>query len=214
MRQPVIADSSTTLLANVKATLDTQQIQRLGQPFQPFEQSSSAILLETKSEEIQPSEVELILPRPRIQESTSVLLADVRPTLDTSQTHVVIPPPFQPPVKSSSEIIFEKEETVETTPVELHLHRQSSSHTLLANLEDTRVKNKETYVLGTGYQQEQQYGSSTIHADLNKPIELVFNVDEGNASTISQQYRRDYNTRMLTNTSGGIDNSSTLITGN
>lgn len=211
-KQPTIADSSTTLLANVKATLDTQHVQRLGQISQPFEQSSSVITLETHKEDIQPSEVELILPRPRVQESTSVVLADVRPTLDTSQTHIVIPPPSQPPVKSSSEITFE-EERFEATPVELHLHRQPSSHTLLANLEDTRINNKETYVLGTNYEIEQPYGSSVIHADLNQPLELVFNVDEGNNSAVSRQYRRDYNTRMLTNRTTGTDNSSTLITG-
>ena len=211
-KQPTIADSSTTLLANVKATLDTQHIQRLGQTSQPFEQSSSVITLETQKEDIQPSEVELILPRPRVQESTSVVLADVRPTLDTSQTHVVIPSPSQPPVKSSSEITFE-EERFEATPVELHLHRQPSSHTLLANLEDTRINSKETYVLGTNYEIEQPYGSSVIHADLNQPLELVFNVDEGNNSAVSRQYRRDYNTRMLTNRTTGTDNSSTLITG-
>ena len=209
LKQPTIADSSTTLLANVKATLDTQHAQRLGPPSQPIEQSSSAILIETQKENIQPSEVELILPRPRVQESTSVVLADVRPTLDTSQTHVVLPPPpSQPPVKSSSEIIFE-EERFEATPVELHLHRQPSSHTLLANLEDTRINSKETYVLGTTYETEQPYGSSMIHADLNQPLELVFNVDEGNTSAVSQQYRR-----MLTSrTTGAVDNSSTLITG-
>jgi len=83
MKQPTIADSSTTLLANVKATLDTQQIQRLGNLSQPFEHSSSAILFETKIKNIQPSEVELILPRPQIQESTSVLLVEIRPRLDT-----------------------------------------------------------------------------------------------------------------------------------
>jgi hypothetical protein len=69
------------------------------------------------------------------------------------------------------------------------------------------------YILGTGYQQEQQYGTSTLHADLNKPVELILNVDEGKTSSISQQYRRDYNTKMLTNRTGGIDSSSTLITG-
>jgi hypothetical protein len=208
MKQPTIADSSTTLLANVKAPFDTQQIQRLGKANQPLEQSSSAISFQTKTEEIRPSEVELILPRPEIQESTSVILADIRPTLDTSQTHLVLPPPFQSPIKSSSEIIFEKE-TFETSPVELHLHRQPSSHTVLADINETHSKTKETYILGTGYQQEQQYGSSTIHTDLNKPIELIFNVDEGNTSSISQQYRRDYQT----NTTSGIDNNATLITG-
>ena len=208
MKHPTIADSSTTLLANVKATLDTQQIQRLGQVPQPLEQSSSAISFETQTEDTQQSEVELILPRPRVQESTSIMLAEIRPTLDTSQTHVVIPPPSQTPVKSSNELIFEEEKFVETTPVELHLHRQPSSHTLLANLNDTRLKSTETYVLGTSYQQEQQYGSPTIHADLNKPLELVFNVDEGSTSGASQQYRR-----VLTNTTGGTDSSSTLLTG-
>jgi hypothetical protein len=83
----------------------------------------------------------------------------------------------------------------------------------LANIDDTHLKNKETYILGTNYPQEQQYGSPTIHADLNKPLELILNVDEGNTSEISQQYRRDYNTRMLTNTTGGIDSNSTMITG-
>jgi hypothetical protein len=200
MRQPIIADSSTTILANVKPTFDTQQIQVLGNRYQLIEHNSSAILFETQSEQIQPSEVELILPRPQIQESTSVMLANIRPTLDTSQTHIVIPPPFQSPIKSSSEIIFQQDK-IETTPVELHLHRQPSSHTLLAKLGDTRIKNKEMYILGTGNQQEQQYGSSIIHADLNKPVELIFNIDEDN----NQQYRRTL--------SGGVDSSSTLITG-
>ena len=75
----------------------------------------------------------------------------------------------------------------------------------MANLDDKRIKNKEMYILGTGNQYEQQYGSSTIHADLNKPVELIFNVDEDNTSSMSQQYRR-----MLTS---GADSSSTLITG-
>ena len=205
MKQPIIADSSTTLFANVKPTLDTKQVQFLGNRYQSIQESSSEILFETKTEHIQPSEVELILPRPHIQESTSVMLANVRPTLDTSQTHIVIPPPYQSPIKSSSEIIFEQDK-IETTPVELHLHRQTSSHTLLAKLDDTRKKNKEMYILGTGnQQQQQQYGTSTIHADLNKPVQLIFNIDEDNTSTTTRQYRR-----MLP---GGVDNSSTLITG-
>jgi hypothetical protein len=212
MKQPIIGESSTTLLANVKATLDTQNIQRLGKQYQPLEHSSSAISFETKTEDINLSEVELILPRPQIQESTSVMLADIRPTLDTSKKHLVIPPPLQSPIKSSSELILE-EDKLETTPVELHLHRQPSSHTLLANIDNKRIKTKEMYILGTGYQQEQQYGTSTLHADLNKPVELILNVDEGKTSSISQQYRRDYNTKMLTNRTGGIDSSSTLITG-
>ena len=106
MKQPIIGDSSTTVLANVKATLDTQHIKVLGNPYQPIADSSSALFIDRLSNQIQPSEVELILPRPKIQESKSVILADVRQTLDTSRTHVVIPPPRQSTVKSSSELYF------------------------------------------------------------------------------------------------------------
>jgi len=193
MKQPTIGDSSTTLLANVKPTIDTQYVQRLGQIDQSLERSSSEIIYETRREQIQPSEVELILPRPRIQESTSVMLADIHSTL----------PPLQFPVKSSSDFIFEKD-TLEKTPVDLRFQQQPSSHRLLSNLD-------ETYVLGSTYQQDQTYGSPVIHADLNKPLELVFDVDGGNTSSVSQQYRRDY--RTLTNTTGGIDTNSTLLTG-
>ncbi|CAF1685799.1 unnamed protein product, partial [Adineta ricciae] len=148
MRQPIIGDSSTTLIANVKATLDTQQVKVLGNPYQPMEESSSALIIDTVANHVQPSEVELILPRPHVQDSTSVVLADVRPTLDTSQTHVVIPPPIQYPVKSSSELIVQQDD-VQIAPVELHLHRQPSSHTIVAKLDDTRTRTKDTYILGS-----------------------------------------------------------------
>jgi hypothetical protein len=137
------------------------------------------------------------------------MLANIRPTLDTSQTHVVTPSPFQSPIKPSSQFILEQEK-IETTSGELNLHRQPSSHIPTADFTDSRITNKDIYVLGTGNQQ-QPYGSPTIHADLNKPLELIFNVDEGNRPLISQ---RDYNSRLLTNTLGGIDSTSTLLTGN
>jgi hypothetical protein len=218
MRQPIIGDSSTTLFANVKATLDTQGIKVLGNAYQPNEDSSSALIIDTVSDQIQPSEVELILPRPRIQESTSVVFADVRPTLDTSQTHVVIPPPLKHPVKSSSQLILQQDD-IEIAPVELYLHRQPSSHTLVAKLDDTRIKNKDMYVLGTGNTQEQQYGyqtrdsSSTLYTDLNKPV------DNRRISSMSEQQRREFSSRMTTkermtmNGAGVSENSSTLITG-
>jgi hypothetical protein len=224
MKQPVIADSSTTLFANVKATLDTQHIKVLGNPYQPMGDSSSALIIDTVSQKIQPSEVELILPRPHIQESTSVVLADVRATLDTSQTHVVIPPPIQYPVKSSSELILHQDD-IPIAPVELHLHRQPSSHTLVARLDDVRTRNKDMYVLGTG--NEQQYGyeikdsSSTLYTDLNKPVELIQHVDHRRTSSMSEQERRDFSSRMTTKErmtmstgAGGIsENSTTFITG-
>jgi hypothetical protein len=225
MRQPVIGDSSTTLLANVKATLDTQHIKMLGNPYQPMEESSSALIIDTGSEKLQPSEVELILPRPQIRESTSVVLADVRPTLDTSQTHVVIPPPIQYPVKSSSELILHQDD-IQIAPVELHLHRQPSSHTLVAKLDDTRTKNREMYVLGS---QDQPYGyeirdsSSTLYTDLNKPADLIYSADQRRAASMSEQQRREFSSKtttkermtMSTGAAGGLsDNSSTFITGN
>jgi hypothetical protein len=224
MRQPVIGDSSTTLLANVKATLDTQHIKMLGNPYQPMEESSSALIIDTGSEKLQPSEVELILPRPQIRESTSVVLADVRPTLDTSQTHVVIPPPIQYPVKSSSELILHQDD-IQIAPVELHLHRQPSSHTLVAKLDDTRTKNREMYVLGS---QDQPYGyeirdsSSTLYTDLNKPADLIYSADQRRAASMSEQQRREFSSKtttkermtMSTGATGGLsDNSSTFITG-
>jgi hypothetical protein len=224
MRQPIIGDSSTTLFANVKATLDTQHIKVLGNPYQPIADSSSALIIDTLSGRIQPSEVELILPRPHIKESTSVLLADVRQTLDTSQTHVVIPPSIQYPVKSSSQLILQQDE-LEAAPVELHLHRQPSSHTLVARLNDTRTKTKDMYVLGTGNTQEQQYGyqmrdsSSTLYTDLNKPYQLMH--DDRRTAAMTEQQRREYHSKMTTKErktmSGGgggtSENSSTFITG-
>jgi hypothetical protein len=227
MRQPIIADSSTTLFANVKATLDTQHIKVLGNPYQPMEDSSSAILLDTLSEQFHPSEVELILPRPQIRESTSVVLADVRATLDTSQTRVVIPPPLQAPVKSSSQLTIQQDER-EIAPVELHLHRQPSSHTLVAKLDDTRIKTKDMYVLGTMQTQEQQYGyqtrdsSSTLYTDLNKPAGLIYNLENRGTSSMTEQEQREFYSRMttkerMTTSGGGVggvsDNSSTFITG-
>ena len=224
MKQPIIADSSTTLVANVKATLDTQQITMLGNPYQPMAESSSALIIDTLSQKVQPSEVELILPRPQVRDSTSVIFADVRPTLDTSQTHVVIPPPVQYPVKSSSELILHQEE-VQAAPVELHLHRQPSSHTLVAHLNDTRTKSKDMYVLG---RQDQQYGyeirdsSSTLYTDLNKPVELIHDTDRSRASTMSEQQWQEYYSKMTakermtmnSGAAGGVtDNSSTFITG-
>ena len=225
MKQPIIADSSTTLLANVKATLDTHHIQMLGNPYQPIEDSSSAIVLDTLSQQVQPSEVELILPRPQIRESRSVVLADVRQTLDTSQTHVVIAPPIQSPVKSSSQLILQHDE-LETAPVELHLHRQPSSHTLVAKLDDTRIKQRDMYVLGAAGSQEQQYGyeirdsSSTLYTDLNKPVDLRYRADNRTNAAMEEEYRREVNSKMTTKermTSSGFaglsDNSSTFITG-
>jgi hypothetical protein len=223
MRQPFIADSSTTVLANVKATLDTQQIKMLGNPYQPMAESSSALIIDTVSGKLQPSEVELILPRPQIRESTSVVFADVRPTLDTSQTHVVIPPPIQYPVKSSSELILHQDD-IQIAPVELHLHRQPSSHTLVAKLDDTRTKNKEMYVLGS---KDQPYGyeirdsSSTLYTDLNKPVDLMYSADQRRTSSMSEQQRREFSSKMTTKErmtmstggAGGLsENSSTFIT--
>ena len=225
MKQPIIADSSTTVLANVKATLETRNIQMLGNPYQPIEDSSSAIILDTLSQQVQPSEVELILPRPQIRESRSVVLADVRQTLDTSQTHVVIAPPIQSPVKSSSQLILQHDE-LETAPVELHLHRQPSSHTLVAKLDDARIKQKDMYVLGAATNQEQQYGyqmrdsSSTLYTDLNKPVESRYSADNRSNATMGEDYRREYSSKMSTKeriTTSGLtglsDNSSTFITG-
>ena len=219
LKQPVVGDSSSTIYANVKATIDTNQTQVLGTSQTSYEQSSSAVLLDTQPNVRHPPEVELILPRPQVQESTSVLFADVRPTLDTSEQHLVLPrSPLPLPVNSSSEMILEQT-TRDTAPVELHLHRQPSSHTVLATVDYAGVKHRETYILGTNLSQDQQYGyqvtggAPVLHVDVNKPVELVFNLDEGSSSVGSQQFRRDYNTRMLTSNTSGIDSSSTLVTG-
>jgi hypothetical protein len=224
MRQPIIGDSSSTLVANVKATLDTQQIKVFGNPYQPIEDSSSAIILDTLSAQIQPSEVELILPRPQIRDSTSVIRADIRPTLDTSQTHVVIAPPIQSTVKSSSQLILHQD-NLEAAPVELHLHRQPSSHTLVAKLDDTRIKHQDMYVLGASQeqqeqQQQQQYGyqirdsSSTLHTDLAQPKQNKYNADSHAHAIVSEESRREFSSRMTTSAAAGLsDNSSTFITG-
>ncbi|CAF2499044.1 unnamed protein product [Rotaria sp. Silwood2] len=226
MKQPIIGESSTTVFAHVKATLDTQQIKVLGNPYQAMEESSSALILDNVSKQLQPSEVELILPRPQIQESTSVVFADVRPTIDTSQTHVVIPPPIQYPVKSSSELILQHDD-IQAAPVELHLHRQPSSHTIVAKLDDKRTKTKDMYILGTGSGQEQQYGyeirdsSSTLYTDLNRPTEYTYDIDNRRKSSMSEQQRKEFSsqmtarerTTMTTGSNVGVsENSSTLIT--
>lgn len=225
MKQPMIGESSTTVVANVKATLDTKNIKVLGNPYQPVEESSSAIVLDTVSTQNQPSEVELILPRPHIQDSKSVLIADVRPTLDTSQTHVVIAPSIQSPVKSSSQLIVQ-EDRVEIAPVELHLHRQPSSHTLVAKLDDARAKHKDMYFLGTINNQNQQYqvrdSSSTLHTDLTQPNSARYMNDNNLNSTLTEEHRREFSskssaqerTTTVGSVGGGIDNSSTFITGN
>ncbi|CAF3985915.1 unnamed protein product, partial [Rotaria magnacalcarata] len=175
MKQPIVQDSSTTLLANVQSTLDTRPIQIQTNTNQSLEQSASTVSFETRFQQNQPSADDLVLPRPQIQESTSVMLADIHFTLDTSQKHIIIPPPPQHPIESSSQFILEQ---------------------------------------GIESQQEQSYGLPTIHADLNQPVEFVFNLEDGNASTISQQYRQDYNTRMLTSATNGTDKSLSLSTEN
>lgn len=224
MKQPIIGESSTTVLANVKATLDTKGIKVLGNPYQTVEESSSALILDNVSQYAQPPEVELILPRPQIQESKSVVLADVRPTLDTSQTRFVIPPPIQYPVKSSSELIVQADD-VQIQPVELHLHRQPSSHTIVARVDDQRTKTKDMYVFNAASMQDQGYGyqirdsSSTLHTDLARPVELKYAVD---TRGMSEQQRREYMSRMTMqermnmaagSNVGVSENSTTLITG-
>lgn len=225
MKQPIIGDSSTTLIANVKATLDTHQVKMLGNAYQPKADSSSALIIDTVANQVQPAEVELILPRPHVQESKSVVFADVRQTLDTSQTHVVIPPPVQYPVKSSSELIVQHDD-IQAAPVELHLHRQPSSHTLVAKLDDTRTRTKDMYILGGVGTQGQQYGyqkdsSSTLYTDLNRPADSRQYADHRRASSMSEQQRREFSSttsmQQRTAMSGGgaaaSDNSTTLITG-
>lgn len=209
MRQPTLADSSTTLLANVKATLDTHQVQILGRADRLLERSSSEILFDTTIEQMEQPEVELILPRPLIQESTSVMLANVRQTLDTSQTHVVVPPPPRPLMQSSSQTIIDRD-YFEQTAGESPLRRQPSSHTVVTESTDTRTEQDDTYVLGASTQQWQTYGSPAIHADLNKPLELVFNVDGGMASSVSQ---RGHASRILGHSPVRRDNNSSILTG-
>ena len=218
IKQPVVDDSSSTVFANVKATINTEQTHVLGASHTSYEHSSSAFLLDTRPEADYPSEVELILPRPQVQESTSVIFADVRPTLDTSHKHLVLPPSLPLPVKSSSEMIIEQTPR-DTAPVELHLHRQPSSHTVSATVDDALETHRETYILGINRSQDQQYGyqvadgSPVLHVDRNQPVELVFNVDEGSSSATSPQFRRDYNSRTLNSNTSGIDSGSNFITG-
>ncbi|CAF5083239.1 unnamed protein product, partial [Rotaria sp. Silwood1] len=69
------------------------------------------------------------------------------------------------------------------------------------------------YVLGfDNQQQQQQYAPSTILANLNKPVEFVFNIENDNTSEISQQYRQDYSTRMVTSGMDRITNGATSNT--
>ena len=198
LKQPIVADSSTTLFANVKPAFDTEQVQQLGHRSRSLETSSSALLIERQPERDHPSQVELILPRPHVQESTSVLLADVRATLDTSQRHLVIPPPLPISVKSTSEFILDQD-----------------------ILDDERPRHDEIYVLGSSHHQEQQYGyrvtegSPVVHVDMDKPVELVFNVGEGSlgSTSFNQQQRREYSSRMMNTNASTVDSSSTLYSG-
>ncbi|CAF0760989.1 unnamed protein product, partial [Didymodactylos carnosus] len=225
LKQPEIQDSSTTVLAHVKATLDTRHVQMLGK-HEKQEDSSTTFVLDTLKNKDEHEPVELILPRPRVQESTSIVLADIKPSLDTQ---LIIAP--QPLVKkSTSQLILEDTTASEPEPVELILKRQHSSHTVVTKLDDARKKTKEMYVLGTapalqqsGYVRE---SSSTLYADLNKPMQLILDVDENEAKKsrhMSYDERRqfdasrEYSSRMLAESSSGgglmtTDNSSTFIT--
>ncbi|CAF5076184.1 unnamed protein product, partial [Rotaria socialis] len=81
MKQPIVQNSSTTLLANAQSALDPRTIQIQTNTNQSLEQSASAVSFEIRFQQNQLSEVELVLPRPPIQESISVMLTDIHSTL-------------------------------------------------------------------------------------------------------------------------------------
>ena len=77
-------------------------------------------------------------------------------------------------------------------------------------------------ILGSSHHQEQQQygyrmtdGSPVVHVDMDKPVELVFNVGEGSSGSMSfnQQQRRDYSSRMMNTNASALDSSSTMYTG-
>ncbi|CAF3405101.1 unnamed protein product [Rotaria sp. Silwood1] len=213
MKQPIIGDSSTTVIAKVASPLDTKPIQLHTNTYRPLEHSLSTMPYETIFQQNQSSNIESILSRPQTQESTSITLTDIQPTFNTSQKYIIVAPPLENPLESSSQMILE-ENNIETETVELNSYQQSSSHTPLAKLDDTSRENEVMYVLGfdNQQQQQQQYAPSTILANLNKPVEFVFNVENDNTSEISQQYRQDYSTRMVTSAMDRITNGATSNT--
>ncbi|CAF4832116.1 unnamed protein product, partial [Rotaria magnacalcarata] len=79
---------------------------------------------------------------------------------------------------------------IETQPVELHLHRQPSSHTVMARVDDKRAKTKDMYVFSG---QDQNYGyqiqdsSSTLYTDLSRPVELKYAADNRRTASMSDQ---------------------------
>lgn len=184
-----IESSTSTIIADIDAKLETK------------DKHANEIISE-----------EFIRPHPQVQESTSIMLADVHSTLDTSQKHMTIPTPLQHPLDSSSQVII-KQDNIKAAPIASHLHQQPSLLALMAKLDNRQIKNSDMYILGIDNQQEQQFTSSTMHAGVNQPVEFVFNVDGSNASTVSQQYRQDYNTRLLTSAANGTDKSFALNTG-
>lgn len=75
-------------------------------------------------------------------------------------------------------------------PGDIHSTQTAAPHRfhILANL--IHEYNDCDHILGSSHTQEQSYGyqvaepSSVLHVDMNKPVELVFNVDQGNVSNI------------------------------
>ncbi|CAF0838305.1 unnamed protein product, partial [Adineta ricciae] len=218
MPKPKQIDTSTsTMLADVHGKYETKQVR--SSEFQP-EMSTSSVLFDQTTRSVHPQSIELHLRQPSSTQTQYETITEqyrqledeinyTRPLLQESTS--AIPSSFQSPLKPSSQTIVEHDKLDETT-IESHLHRQTSSHTLVTDSTDRHVENDEMYVLGSGHQQMQSYGSPTIHADLNKPLELVFNVDGGTTSTVSPQYRRGHNSRILSNSPLGRDNNSTVMT--
>ncbi|CAF1249473.1 unnamed protein product, partial [Adineta ricciae] len=218
MPKPKRIDTSTsTMLADVHGKYETKQVRP--SEFQPG-MSTSSVLFDQTTRSVLPQSIELHLRQPSSTQTQYETITEqyrqledeinyTRPLLQESTS--VIPSSFQSPLKPSSQTIVEHDKLDETI-VESHIHRQTSSHATVTDTTDRHVENDEMYVLGSGHQQMQSYGSPAIHADLNKPLELVFNVDGGTTTTVSPQYRRGHNSRILSNSPLGRDNNSTVMT--
>ncbi|CAF0971766.1 unnamed protein product [Rotaria sordida] len=178
MKQPIIDDSSAVIIAKVASTLDTKSIQLPTNLNQLLED----MLFAKNFQQNQSSNIESILSHPQTQESTSITLADIQP----SQKHIIIAPSLENPLESSSQFILEENNKETEAREELISHQQLSSQTPLATLDETFINNEVMYALGLDNQQ--QYGQPTLHANLNKPVEFILNVEDGNTSGISQQY--------------------------
>ena len=137
LERPLIRDSSTTLIANIQPGLELKS-------FQPTQQTTKTITKESSStltmEREQQSEEELLefrLRKPYIQDSSSVLLANVQPELGIQGRIKPSPYIHQTTEESSTVLMMDLKRDQHITPFELIIPRidvESSTSTILAQV--------------------------------------------------------------------------------